>query len=118
MSQFPCRAKISGSYKHRLWEYVDGPDEKSQFYWPPGEYEWANPDEWYPNEYWWAEGNFSCDCNRAEFLPEGVYEEPTDGPCGSEICIDVIEPLEKGPNGEELPTLFLHETDYGDIRSP
>lgn len=73
-----CRARITGTYQGMPFVYEDPEgDEGSQYYDAEGD----------PSTYWWAEGNFSCDCNRSQFV--GV-----DLDCGDEIFIDTIAPID------------------------
>jgi hypothetical protein len=101
-----CRVKITGTFRGRVWEYVDPEDsEGSQFIWP--EDEDGNVD---PSQFWWSEGNMGCDCNRRSFLPDEMKDEIGEIQCGDLIKIDEIIPVERGPNGEELPSLELWES--------
>lgn len=81
-----CRVKITGTYLGKTFTYTDpeGTDG-SPYYWPDGD----------PSIYWWSEGNFSCDCNRCEFIGIKNME------CGDLIFIDRIEPVDY-PEGESL----------------
>lgn len=124
-----CRVRIRGTFRGEPFEYVD-PDGQdvdgdeqhgSQFIWPAGVVSDIEngPD---PSTWWWSEGNMGCDCNRDYLLPEHMRKllpKRSNSPdedgclCGHEILIDSIEPVECGPNGERLPSLFLNETSQG-----
>ncbi len=85
-----CRVRITGTFQGKPFEYIDPEDsDGSQYIWPDGD----------PSTYWWAEGNFSCDCNRWDFVGDEEME------CGETICIDQIEPIDY-----DGPILFLDET--------
>jgi hypothetical protein len=89
-----CRVRITGTFQGEPFEYVDPEGhDGSQYIWPDGD----------PSTYWWSEGNFSCDCNRAEFVGVEHME------CGETICIDRIEPIDF-----DGPVLELNETVQGD----
>lgn len=99
-----CRVKIIGSYRGEKFEYIDPENsDGSQFFSEDGD----------PSTYWWSEGNYSCDCNRSEFLSEELFGkwEKNSGinECGDEILIDEIVPLDY-PDGRILK---LDETKNG-----
>ena len=74
-----CRVKITGTFKGQPFEYTDPESTPgSQFYDRDGD----------PSRFWWAEGNFSCDCNRGQFVGLDEME------CGETINIDKIEPID------------------------
>ncbi len=88
-----CRVKITGTFHGKPFEYVDPEgSEGSQYVWPNGD----------PSTFWWAEGNLSCDCNRARFIGDEEMK------CGNTIHIDEIEPIDY-----DGPILFLNETTQG-----
>ena len=61
----------------------------------------ATPEKWDSSLFWWAEGNGSCDCNRAIAISEEVHselcEQHGEGTCfGAQriVAIDVFGDLE------------------------
>lgn len=87
-----CRVKIIGTFCGEPFEFIDPEDSKgSQFIWPDGD----------PSTYWWTDGNFSCDCNRAQFIGKKIG----DVECGETINIDKIIPIDF-----EAKTLELNES--------
>jgi len=88
-----CR--ITGSYKGEHWEYVDT-EYASLYVWPEGTEDRLG-------RFWWTEGNGSCDCNRGQFIGKEL-------PCGYEVMIDRIVPLDS-----YYPALELNETQEGKL---
>ena len=88
-----CRVKITGTFRGKLYEYVDSEDH------PGSQFIWSNGD---PSTRWWTDGNMSCDCNRGRFI--GIH----DMECGETINIDTIEPVDY-----DGPMLTLNETRDG-----
>ena len=85
-----CRCRITGTYKGKTFVYTDPEgSDGSQFIDDSGD----------PSTYWWTEGNFACDCNRSEFLPD---EFGHDGECGNSIVIKKIECVDY-----DGPVLFI-----------
>ncbi len=106
-----CKVEIKGTFRGRAFVYRDEGSDASQFFHHD---ENGNLDA---GDYWWRDGNMSCDCNRACFLPEEMRNELERSSaneeayaCGEEIRIDSIVPIERGPGGEELPALYLNES--------
>jgi hypothetical protein len=95
-----CRVRITGSYKGRPFVYTDpiGSDG-SQYIWKSGD----------PSTYWWKVGNFSCDCNRRQFVPKD-WDVPEG--CGKNILINKIQPIDyDGPVLELNEALEKNEED-------
>jgi len=91
-----CRVTIKGTFRGEPFEYTDPEGAPgSQFIWSDGD----------PSTYWWQEGNMACDCNRARFVPS-LADVADDYPCGAEILIDSIVPLDP-----DLPALILNESE-------
>ncbi len=84
-----ARAKFTGTYNGKSFEYTDPEGEEGSIY--LSEF----------TEFYWSEGNFSCDCNRAYLVGE------EDLPCGETIQIQRIEPVVPG----EFEAIELGECD-------
>lgn len=69
----------------------------------------THPDlwDWYGDRdepaFIWTDGNFACDCNRADFFAQAIGEpEDENAPCGHEAFQVRLD----GPNGELLYSEF------------
>lgn len=92
-----CRVRIHGSYNGVEFVYEDDEETFSQFI-------WTKDND--PSEFWWSDGNYSCDCNRRNFLPEHLKITLPDDTCGCRILIEKIVPID-----ESLPELYINETE-------
>lgn len=52
------------------------------------------------SEFCWTEGNFSCDCNRAQFFAQANGEDDPNRHCGSTQYTAIKSVL---PDGTEIP---------------
>jgi hypothetical protein len=96
------RMRIEGTYKGVAWVYEDADNKKSGVFWP---------DDDGTNYYYWEDGNYSCDCNRSQYLPSELkLQFGITNKCGGAILIDRIIPMDD----KSIPTLELNETALGE----
>ncbi len=77
-----ARVRIQWRYKDKSGTYEEEPSSSGSV--------WFD-DEGEPSLFMWEEGNYSCDCNRADFFGLADRDNEAGFPCGNTIEILSIE---------------------------